>query len=33
MFGQSSQSHDIKLQLDTEAPKLHAGLMYFLYQP
>ena len=33
MFGQSSESHDIKLQLDTEAPKLHAGLMYFLYQP
>jgi len=33
MFGQSSQAHDIKLQLDTEAPKLHAGLMYFLYQP
>jgi protease-4 len=33
MFGQSSQSHDIKLQLDSEAPKLRAGLMYFLYQP
>ena len=33
MFGQSGQAHDIKLQLDTEAPKLHAGLMYFLYQP
>ena len=33
MFGQSSQAHDIKLQLDTETPKLHAGLMYFLYQP
>jgi protease-4 len=33
MFGQSGQSHDIKLQLDTEAPKLRAGLMYFLYQP
>ena len=33
MFGQSSQSHDIKLQLDTEAPKLRAGLMYYLYQP
>jgi protease-4 len=33
MFGQSDQAHDIKLQLDTEAPKLHAGLMYFLYQP
>ena len=33
MFGQSGQSKDIKLQLDTEAPKLQAGLMYFLYQP
>ena len=33
MFGQSGQAHDIKLQLDGEAPKLHAGLMYFLYQP
>jgi protease-4 len=33
MFGQSSESHDIKLQLDSEAPKLQAGLMYYLYQP
>jgi protease-4 len=33
MFGQSSQAHDIKLQLDTESPKLQAGLMYFLFQP
>jgi protease-4 len=33
MFGQSSQSHDVKIQLDTQAPKLRAGLMYFLYQP
>jgi len=33
MFGQSSQAHDVKLQLETEAPKLRAGLMYFLYQP
>lgn len=33
MFGQSSQAHDVKIQLDTEAPKLRAGLMYFLYQP
>jgi ClpP class serine protease len=34
MFGQSSQSKDIKLELDTEAPnKLRAGLMYYLYQP
>jgi len=33
MFGQSSKAHDIKLDLGVEAPKLHAGLMYFLYQP
>lgn len=33
MFGQSGEAHDIKLQVDTEAPKLRAGLMYFLYQP
>lgn len=33
MFGQSGEAHDIKLQLDTDAPKLHAGLMYFLYLP
>jgi protease-4 len=33
MFGQSSQAHDIKLDLGVEAPKLQAGLMYFLYQP
>jgi len=33
MFGQSGEAHDIKLQLDSEAPKLRAGLMYFLYQP
>jgi protease-4 len=33
MFGQSDQAHDIKLQLDSEVPKLHAGLMYFLYLP
>jgi protease IV len=33
MFGQSGEAHDIKLQLDTEVPKLRAGLMYFLYQP
>ena len=30
MFGQSSQSHDIKLDLGIEAPKLHAGYLYFL---
>ena len=33
MFGQSSQSHDIKLQLGVDVPKLRAGYMYFLYQP
>ena len=33
MFGQSSQAHDIKLQLGADVPKLRAGLMYFLYQP
>jgi protease-4 len=33
LFGQSSQAHDIKLNLGAEAPKLRAGLMYFLYQP
>ena len=33
MFGESGEAHDIKLQLDTEAPKLRAGLMYFLYLP
>jgi len=33
MFGQSSQSHDIKLQLGVDMPQLRAGYMYFLYQP
>jgi protease-4 len=33
LFGQSSEAHDIKLQFDSEAPKLHAGLLYYLYQP
>ncbi len=33
MFGQSEQSHDIKLQLETGAPKLQAGLMYYLFLP
>ena len=33
LFGQSSQAHDIKLQLGADVPKLRAGLMYFLYQP
>jgi protease-4 len=33
MFGESGQSHDIKLQLGADIPKLRAGYMYFLYQP
>ena len=33
MFGQNGQVHNIKLQLEGEAPQLRAGLMYFLYQP
>jgi protease-4 len=33
MLGQSSQAHDIKLDLGVEAPKLQTGLMYFLYEP
>jgi protease-4 len=33
MFGQSSKAHDLKLDFGVEAPKLQAGLMYFLYQP
>jgi protease-4 len=33
LFGQSEKSHDIKLDLGVESPKLRAGLMYFLYQP
>ena len=33
MFGESGKAHDIKLDLGVEAPKLRAGLMYFLYQP
>jgi protease-4 len=32
MFGQSSQSHDIKLDLGMGAPKLQAGALYFLWQ-
>ena len=33
LFGQSSQAHDIKLNVGIEAPKLRAGLMYYLFQP
>ena len=33
LFGQSSQSHDIKLNLGADLPKLRAGYLYFLYQP
>jgi protease-4 len=32
MFGQSSQSHDIKLDLGLDIPKLREGCMYFLWQ-
>ena len=31
LFGQSSQSHDIKLDLGLDIPKLQAGCMYFLW--
>ena len=30
MFGESSRSHDIKLSLGIEPPKLQAGLLYYL---
>jgi protease-4 len=32
MFGQSSSSHDIKLDLGMDLPKLQAGALYFLWQ-
>jgi protease-4 len=32
MFGQSSKSHDIKLDLGMDIPKLQAGALYFLWQ-
>ena len=32
MFGQSSKSHDIKLDLGMDVPKLQAGALYFLWQ-
>ena len=32
MFGQSSQAHDIKLDMGVDLPKLQAGCMYFLWQ-
>jgi len=32
MFGQSSSSHDIKLDLGVDMPKLRAGGMYFLWE-
>jgi protease IV len=32
MFGQSSASHDIKLDLGVDVPKLRAGGMYFLWE-
>jgi len=33
MFGQNSSSHDIKLDLGLDIPKLRAGCPYFLWQP
>ena len=33
MLGQSSQSHDIKLDMGLDIPKLQAGALYFLWQP
>jgi protease-4 len=32
MFGQSSQAHDVKLDLGLDIPKLREGCMYFLWQ-
>jgi protease-4 len=32
MFGQSSASHDIKLDLGVDLPKLQANAMYFLWE-
>jgi protease-4 len=32
MFGQGSQTHDIKLDLGLEIPKLREGCLYFLWQ-
>jgi hypothetical protein len=32
MLGQSSKSHDIKLDLGMDIPKLQAGALYFLWQ-
>jgi protease-4 len=33
MFGQGNKSHDIKLDLGVDIPKLRAGALYFLWQP
>jgi protease-4 len=33
MFGQGNKSHDIKLDLGVDIPKLRAGVLYFLWQP
>ena len=30
LFGQSSQAHDIKLNIGVDVPKLNAGYLYFL---
>lgn len=32
MFGQTSQAHDIKIDLGMDIPKLQAGCLYFLWQ-
>ena len=32
LFGQSSQAHDIKLDMGLDIPKLQAGALYFLWQ-
>lgn len=33
LLGQSSQAHDIKLDMGLDIPKLRAGALYFLWQP
>ena len=33
LLGQSSQAHDIKLDMGLDIPKLQAGALYFLWQP
>ncbi|HEX5400221.1 MAG TPA: S49 family peptidase, partial [Verrucomicrobiae bacterium] len=33
LLGQTSQTHDIKLDMGLDIPKLRAGALYFLWQP